>query len=372
MALRDVIGQDRAIGILLRTLSRDRIPSAYLFSGEAGIGKKFAAVNLAKAINCLRDRNALSMTHDEINGDANYMSEFDACDKCPSCKKINAGTHPDFVMITPEKGEIRVGEIRAVEESLSLKPYEGRKKVFVIDDADCMNQSAANAFLKTLEEPPDESLLILVAAHPDRLPETVRSRCSRVSFVPLSPSSCEKVIMAVTDLRPDLRGRKRSEDDAGLLPVLVSLSMGRPGLAVSSDRLEERERFIFLLQNMLDGHGETWADREEMEQWLDMMFLLMRDMAILKIEEEALGRKTASGISAGDKRTLLNADMRDLISAMSKTAELGSITETYRRMVLLKKRLAFNLNKTITWNYVSSMMQSLKLNSPNRQLNRAC
>ena len=92
MALKDVIGQDRAVGMLLRTLNRDRVPSAYLFSGETGIGKRFTAVNLAKAINCLKDR------------DASSVSRFDACDDCPSCKKIDAGSHPDFVVITPDKG----------------------------------------------------------------------------------------------------------------------------------------------------------------------------------------------------------------------------------------------------------------------------
>lgn len=374
MALRDVVGQDKAIAILLRTLGRDRVPSAYLFAGESGIGKKFAAINLVKAINCLAPVGSQPSLARGPEGSAESVQDLktvdgrltDCCDECSSCRKIDAGTHPDLIMIAPEKGEIRVGGIRAAEEALSLKPFEGRKKVVVVDDADAMNQSAANAFLKTLEEPPDESLLILVAANPDRLPATIRSRCSRVSFAPLSPLSCEKVIMSVAGRRADPRDKKET-DDAGRLPVLVRLSMGRPGLAVSSDMLRERERFISLLKNMLEGHGETWADREEMERWLDMMALLMRDMVVLKVAEETLHRDGTFGEVRGDERRLLNSDMRDFVAAMSKTAELKNIAETYRRMVLLKKRLDFNLNKAITWNYVSSVVRDLRIKAEKRE-----
>lgn len=358
MALRHVIGQDGAIGILLRTLSRDRIPSAYLFSGEAGIGKKFAAINLAKAINCLKEQGAFdeSVGRDEKDDPsrvAHHMGQFDACDDCPSCKKTDAGTHPDFVIVTPERGEIRVGEIRAVEEALSFKPYEGLKKIIVIDDADTMNQSAANAFLKTLEEPPDESLLILVSSNPDKLPETIRSRCSRVGFAPLPPSDCEEVIVNVA-VQQAYSG-DREEEGAARLAVAVRLSMGRPGLAVSSDMMKERDRSISLFSNMIEGHGDPWTDKEEMERWFETMLLLLRDMAVFKIEGE-----TSPGIGPPGE-ILMNSDMKDFISTMSKTVELGSIMEAYRSMIFLKKRLAFNLNKAVTWNYVSAVMQDLRV-----------
>src|SRR6266498_6168442 len=120
MAFKDIIGQDKAINIIGKTLTRKRVPSAYLFAGEYGIGKKLAAINLAKAMNCLKDRDTLGVMP------ASYA--FDCCDECASCKKIDAGTHPDFLVIAPEKGEIRVGGIRAAAEALSFRPYEGRTK----------------------------------------------------------------------------------------------------------------------------------------------------------------------------------------------------------------------------------------------------
>ncbi|GAB4415928.1 MAG: DNA polymerase III subunit delta' [Thermodesulfovibrionales bacterium] len=358
MALKDIIGQDRAVNILVRTISRGRIPSAYIFCGEPGIGKRFTAINLAKAINCLKvtsnksqvtsnketvTSNELRVTSKENSTNALLKTRYsslpldfsliDACDECYSCKKIDAMNHPDFILIAPVKGEIRVDEIRAVGDALSFKPYEGRKKVVIIDDADTMNLSAANAFLKTLEEPPDESLMILITANPDRLPETIRSRCSRINFTPLSPEACEKIIQTV-----NIKG--------GLGEVVAKLSMGRPGLAISADILKERDRFMDLLRNMINSDNEAWADRDEMEQWLDMALVFLRDVAVLKIVEE------------GNEGLLLNTDRRDIISGIAKTSDMKGIIESYHKVSLLKGQLNFNLNKAITWNYVSGIIQS--------------
>lgn len=339
MAFKDVIGQDRAVSILLRTLGRERVPSAYLFSGESGIGKKFTAINLAKAVNCLS------------NAEIQPSAYPDACDICSSCKKIDTGTHPDFLMIAPEKNEIRVSEIRAVEEALSFKAYEGRRKVIIIDAAETMNQSAANAFLKTLEEPPRDSLLILITSNAEGLPETIRSRCSRVNFAALSQKACEEVIRTVAG-RPQVeKGKKQAAltEAAGLtdLSLLVRLSMGRPGLALSSDLLKNRQRFIALLNSMLKGGSETWTGRNEMEEWLDMAMILMRDMITLRL--------------TGDETLLFNPDLRDYILEISKKANIRAIIKGFNNLNKLKMKMDFNLNEKITWNYTASLLQSVML-----------
>ncbi len=356
MALKDIIGQDRAVSILLRTLRRGRVPSAYLFTGESGIGKRYAAVNFAKAMNCLRrDGESMLTGHESEGRDALSITELasrvDACDDCASCRKIDAVTHPDLVMVTPEKGEIRVGEIRAVEDALSFKPFEGRRKVVIMDGADAMNQAAANAFLKTLEEPPDGSLLILVTAHPDILPETIRSRCCRLNFMPLAPDACGKVIQKVL-----ARGRG-GETPGHALSTMVRLSMGRPGLAVSSDLEKERERFIALLENMLHGDSEIWADREEMERWVDLAFIVLRDMLVLRMGEAPGGDTASPEVVPGD--ALINPDMKSVISRMSKSADVKGIIKTYDTMISLKRQMGFNLNKTITWNYAASVVNAM-------------
>lgn len=323
MAFKDIIGQKKAINILLGTMVRNRIPSAYLFAGESGIGKKLTAINLAKTLNCLKPKTPI-----------------DCCDECSSCKKIDSRTHPDFLMAAPEKGEIRVDEIRMIEEVISLAPYEGKRKVVIVNDAETMNPSAANAFLKTLEEPPPQSIIILISASPDRLPETIRSRCSRINFSPLAPEQCKEVIRAIDNQDAEITDSQ--------LSTLSRLSMGRPGLAISSDLMEERNWFFNLFGEMSGGRNkETWADKEEMELWFNKAFMLLRDIAVLKI--------------TGESDMLINTDLKDRFAEMSKAIEMKDIIDIYGRLSFLKGYLGFNLNKSITWNYVTIIMQNLKL-----------
>ncbi|MEW6068802.1 MAG: DNA polymerase III subunit delta' [Nitrospirota bacterium] len=329
MALKDIIGQDKAINILLGTIQRGRVPSSYLFAGESGIGKKFTAVNLAKAVNCLK------------TAPPELRTQIDACDKCLSCKKIDASTHPDFLLISPENGQIRVEEIRKIEGLLSLKPFEGRKKIVIVDDADKMNLSAANAFLKTLEEPPEDSLIILISSNPDRLPSTIRSRCSRINFTPLSDEDCKRVVSRY--LSNQKTTTKTNEIMDTKLTTLIRLSMGRPGIAIQKDIIEVRAWFIKLLKGMLNKEKDGWKSREEMERWIDLMLILLRDMATSKI--------------TGDEAYLINADLKDYLRRLSHTIDLKVIIENYQKLNTLKGYLNFNLNKALTWNYTGSLLR---------------
>ena len=258
MSLTDIIGQEKAVAMLTGILERQRLASSYIFSGESGIGKKLTAINFAKALNCLNpvasdkfqatdDKNSLlpAVTRHSLR-----ITDLDACDRCEACLKIEAGSHPDLKLISPEDRQIKIDEIRLVDEALSFRPFEGRKKVVIVDDADAMNIAAANAFLKTLEEPPEDSVIILISSRPDRLPATIRSRCSRVNFVTLSLEACRKV----------LRGKVPDEE----LEALAGLSMGKPGLALSSDLKEEIAWFSGLLRAMLNAEKDSWSSREDM------------------------------------------------------------------------------------------------------------
>jgi DNA polymerase-3 subunit delta' len=312
MPLKDVIGQERAMRMLAGAIERGRVASSYLFAGEQGIGKRFAAMKFAKAVCC---RSPV---------------EGDACGRCPSCRKLDSGTHPDFLLIEPDGGMIKVEHIRRLEEVLSLKSYEGGAKAVVVDDAEAMNISAANAFLKTLEEPAPESLIILVSSAPDRLPDTIRSRCMRINFRPLSPKDCLRII-----------GKKSGDRDQ-----LVRLSMGRPGLAVRENLLKKRDRFMASVRKMLAEHGKhPWKDRQDMERWLDMALLLLRDMAVLK----------ATGRPGG----LVNGDLADELEGMGRGASLRGIIDGYEKLRKVRATLGFNLNRGITWNYIGSIMEAL-------------
>ncbi len=349
MAFRDIIGQDRAVNILLRTIERDRLPSSYLFAGESGIGKKFTAINLAKIVNCL------TPLYPPLAKGGNG-GVIDACDECSSCKKIDAGVHPDFLLISPEGGKIRIEEIRAIDDILSFKPFEGRKKVVIVDEADTMNPFAANAFLKTLEEPPEDSLIILISSNPDRLPDTIRSRCSRVNFTPLSYETCEKVIEKTVGQQTAGGSKKackpaslqaveleNSSNDDSRLSTLVRLSMGRPGLAIAGDPIEDRAWFIKLLKGMLNAEKDGWTSKEEMERWFDLILILFRDMAVIKITQ--------------DEINLINIDLKDYLNKLSSSMDLKVIIENYQRLITLRGYLNFNLNRSLTWNYTGSLLR---------------
>jgi DNA polymerase-3 subunit delta' len=258
----------------------------------------------------------------------------DACDKCESCLKIASGSHPDVQLISPEERQIRIEEVRKIDEVLSYKPFEGIMKIVIVDDADTMNNAAANAFLKTLEEPPKESIIILISSRPDRLPSTIRSRCSRINFRTLSSESCIKL----------LKGKIPEED----LEYVTRLSMGRPGIALSTDIKKDRESFLKLLEDMMNAEKDSWSSREEIEQWFEFLLTLLRDIAVLKI--------------SGTPSQLINEDLMEYLLNLGKSADLKVIIEMYKELNLLKGLLFFNLNKSITWNYTSSLLRKGLLN----------
>jgi DNA polymerase III subunit delta' len=338
MSFRAIIGQEKAVSMLQGILKRDRLAGAYLFCGESGIGKKTAAIHFAKAVNCLNMGNEPDSIQDSFLPGAHHPSPitgYDACEVCQSCLKINAGTHPDVLVIAPEDRMIRIGEkgeantIRFIEESLSFRPFEGQKKVIIVDDADLMNQQAANAFLKTVEEPPPDSLIILVSARPDRLPATIRSRCSRVPFDPLSRAACR-----------DILAGKMSAEDA---EQIARLSLGRPGIALSSDVREDRDWFIDLLKAMTRTEKDSWASREEMDKWFDLALTFIRDLTVHKI--------------TGTASFLINADLAETLGKTGKSVDVQGIIEIYKELGFIKTMLPFNLNKSLTWNYTASLLR---------------
>lgn len=322
MAFKDIIGQKKALRILQRTIERGKIPSSYLFAGESGIGKKYTAINLAKTVNCLK-----AVDSEDI--------PVDSCDACSSCKKIDAGVHPDYLLVSPEGGKIRIEEIRPVDNRLSLKPFEGKNKIVIIDDADTMNVFASNAFLKTLEEPPKDSLIILVSSKPDNLPDTIRSRCSRINFTPLSHEASQRVIQ---------RAIGQEEKTPSELSTIMRLSLGRPGLVLSGELLEEREWFLNLFKGMLLSSKDGWASREEMETWHNLLLVFLRDMAVLKITRK--------------ETDLINNDLIDFINSLSKSLDIKVIIEIYQKINLLRRYFYFNLNRPLTWNYTSSLLRT--------------
>src|SRR5205814_4184736 len=172
MSFADFPEQQQVVQLLQRSLQRGRLAHAYLFTGGNLSELEAVAQTLAKTLNCQQPRRGES-------GNA-----LDSCDQCLTCRKINGAIHPDVHWVRPESKSriITIDQMRDLMAEVHLKPTEARFKVAVIVGADRLNAPAANAFLKTLEEPPARSILILLSAEPQRILETMLSRCLRLSF----------------------------------------------------------------------------------------------------------------------------------------------------------------------------------------------
>jgi hypothetical protein len=205
------------------------------------------------------------------------------------------------------------------------------------------------------------------------LPDTIRSRCSRINFTPLSHEECRKVIETVISKRSNLPSppftkeghggitqkpftRKQETEnsrpathtshlttDNSRISLLVRLCMGRPGLAISGDLIEERKWFLELLTEMMRAEKDSWTSKEEMERWLNLIALWLRDVAVIQITH--------------DEKNLINIDMKDYIKKFSSSMDLQAIIDNYHQMNTLMGYLNFNLNKALTWNYTGSLLR---------------
>ncbi len=168
-----LVGQETAVRALKSSIDADRVGHAYLFAGPQGVGRALAALALAASVNCAD------------NG----------CGSCDVCSRILRGAHPDVHPVAAEGGQIVVDQVRAIREEAARAPFEGRRKVFIMDEAERLNPAAANALLKVLEEPAGGSLFVLMTEAPDDVLPTVVSRCRRVEFAPLGLPDIVRVLI---------------------------------------------------------------------------------------------------------------------------------------------------------------------------------
>lgn len=230
MSWHSIRGHDRVVAELRRSLEHGRFPHALLFVGPEGVGKRTFARKLAQALLC----------------ETNPAERLDPCETCPGCLQVEAETHPDFVEVArPEdKHELPISVIRDLCEHFVLKPARGLRKVAILDDADDLNEEAANAFLKTLEEPPPGAVLILIGTSVEVQLQTVVSRCQVVRFEPLSAEDVAGLLLE--------QGVARGAADAARLAALGDGSLRR-ALGLADPGLERFRRA--LIDELTAGHG---------------------------------------------------------------------------------------------------------------------
>src|SRR6185503_15412348 len=184
-------GNARVKAVLKRMLVSDRLPGALLFTGEEGIGKKLFALEVARALNCRtpKDNEACGVCSSCIRiAKLNYPQREDA----DEWTQIIWTDHPDVGLVVAPKRVLRVEQMRQIEREANFRPFEGAARVFLVDEADKLNDNSANALLKVLEEPPHTAHIILITSRPAMLLPTIRSRCQMIRFSPLSAEEIER------------------------------------------------------------------------------------------------------------------------------------------------------------------------------------
>lgn len=315
MPFKNIIGQDVAIKALENLIAQEKARGSYLFLGPDGVGKRTSSIEFAKAINC-KDKGQ------------------DACCDCVSCNKIDSGNHPDVFLVHPEgtSYSIKIAKIREIIYEASLKPYEARKRVFIINDAEGMTEEAQNAFLRLLEEPPRNHIFILTVSNSAGLLPTVLSRCKILKFYLLSQSQIQENLLA--------RGV-----DAEKAMLYSHMAMGSLGHAVKikeENIIARRDQMVndFFLRKTALLHESVLKEArgEDLEGSLFMLLYWYRDLLVSKFTEEP-GR-------------LLNIDRsRDIASYAARFSEgrlvkdLLNITRTigYIRQNVNPKIALFNM-----------------------------
>lgn len=220
MGFSEIIGHAAIIRSFQISLRQGLVAHAHLFSGPEGLGKKLFAFGLAKAVNCLKGND-------------------DFCGCCDSCLRMDKGNHPDIFFLEPDGQSIKIDQMRSFQSSIRYRPFMAKRRVCIIDQAEVMTVSAANALLKTLEEPPGEMMLILITSNLDVILPTIRSRCQVHSFRPLSQDEMTRLLMERLAVPAD-KVRLLSAFAQGSLKKVQGLEL--------ADLLTKRERMMALME----------------------------------------------------------------------------------------------------------------------------
>jgi DNA polymerase-3 subunit delta' len=317
-------GQNEAIELFENELKTGSISHAYLLIGPRHIGKTTLSYDLALAANCL---------------------ETDApCLKCDSCQRILKGLHTDIFYISLDSSltgaheqknrtEIGIDDIKKLQQYAGLPPYEGKYKIFIIDGADQLSNEAANCLLKTLEEPPDNIILMLLAFDESKILPTIASRCQKINLKPLPAKKIEQILVG------------EHSADAEQAAIISRLSNGRLGWAISclandaelQSRLEIMNSMDNLLALNIGGRfsyiagletGRRSIDRKKAESMIDNWLTWWRDLLLIK---------------NGCRESITNIDLTPILEKWSKllsTEEIRNFIENLQQSLLLIKKNA--------------------------------
>jgi len=293
MAYRNIEGHEPVKKYLKKALAKGVFSHAYIFEGKEGEGKLEMAKEFAKAVNCQKGKE-------------------EACGDCSSCRKADMSNHPDIISIGPDGRSIKNDQVKALQTEMHLKPYESRRKIFIIDSADTMTPQAQNSLLKVLEEPPSSSLLILVSSNEVGLLPTVRSRCQRIHF-----------------------GRRLEENPAGGISREMSNECDGQG-----NISEHRKKSLMFVEDCIKKNTKgmfefsesiSKADRKECLEALNMITAWFRDLSLY--------------IETKNGQLLKNHDKMDDIKALAGKTKGKSVYRVLEALVEAIEKMHGTVNQ---------------------------
>jgi DNA polymerase-3 subunit delta' len=301
MSFKEVLGHTRPITLLQRAIINEKVVNSYLFLGSEGIGKKVVALQFAKALNCL----------------GGETEKGDACDHCTSCRKIDHALHPDVLLIEPIGQGIKKEQVIQMQRELAYKPYEGKHRVCILTAADRMAHDIPNTLLKTLEEPPLHTVIILLANNSRFILPTILSRCQPIRFNPLPISLVSKWLM---------EGKGFDEAEAHLL---ASLSEGSPGKALE---IQEEIRQIPREELLKDWVGLKSLSFERIGSWVESLPSQRENLLLMLEVAKTLLRDLVMVKTLKKQPKLIHSDLLQVMESMATKWNLSSLL---KRMEIL-------------------------------------
>lgn len=319
LSWENLIGHDLTAEYLRKSISEQKFPHSVIFSGAEGIGKRLAAEICASALLC---------EHTEAG---------EACGICENCRLVAAKSHPDFYIVESESTKatrnIKIGQIREMQSEAALRPINSSRRVIIIDGAELMNNAAANCLLKTIEEPPSQTIFILLTANRSNLLMTIRSRCMTVNFDKISAKK----------IREFLIKRGTLESEAENLSIIADGSLGRALILKESGGIELRELALSTLEKIYKlklTNEEIFKMGEEISEWsrdkfgdfLNYMQKMMRDVCFseyMELKNPDLATRL-SKIRISERKILLMIEMgAEYNRRLKSNANMRLISEAY-------------------------------------------
>jgi len=336
-----IIGQKQPIRILATLLRRGTIPHALLLCGIDAASKRTAAVTFAMSCNCLNRPEPARQSPAPLSGTGEVsFDDVNPCGDCISCRKILSDNHPDIISVSPSGPIIRIAQIRALCETLAMKPYEARRRFVIISDAETMNPEAGNAILKLLEEPPDRTIFFLLAAQKSDLLPTIASRCQHVYFYPVPTKELQRLLVEKENLPPN---------EAGIVAVLANgdyakaRMLSRPlkgtdwnhwrdwllnasGLQRPAELSKKPIGFRLMFAEHLAANKDFLMDA------LEVLNVWLRDLIICKFCPEKI----------------INADLADTIRYVSQNESVSTLLLKIETIQKAQKSIRGNANARLT------------------------